>query len=332
MAERATIFQGASWARESGYGTAPAGGYRPLRTISTEMGPELDATVVRSIGQVMPPVTVYDREWSSGAISGVPTYTEICYPLAAVLRQPTMGTVVAGTAYTWTYNVTQSSAETFDTFTVQQGDSVTRRHRASGVIIPEFGITFTRQAGNITGSFLGQRLADNISFGTVAADITSYPMVVSPSSVDVYLEDAATALGTATALTRVMSVDWKISGRLGPLWALNSSYTSFAVPVQTEPTIEVKLKLQADSVGMGLLSTARAGSTKFLRVRSLGGTITGGGTVYTLQYDTALQITNASRLSDDSGVFAIEYTMTGVYDSTWGQSTQFVVTNGFASL
>jgi hypothetical protein len=177
---------------------------------------------------------------------------------------------------------------------------------------------------------MAQRFSDSITFGTVAADVALVP--AAPSHVNLYLEDAQAALGTATALTRPLAFDWRLGNRFGPIWPLNRSFASFAAHVELKPTLEVKILMEADATGLGLYTTMRANAAKFLRMEAFGGTITGGGTIYTLRNDTSLKVTNVSPFRDESGIYAIEWTFAGQYDSTWGQTTQWVVTNGISAL
>jgi hypothetical protein len=81
----------------------------------------------------------------------------------------------------------------------------------------------------------------------------------------------------------------------------------------------VKLRLEADNVGMGLLSTMRTGDTKYLRILATSEPIY-STYKYRLQIDTAVKIAEVSEFSDDDGIFQIEWTFNGVYDGIWGKA------------
>jgi len=53
---------------------------------------------------------------------------------------------------------------------------------------------------------------------------------------------------------------------------------------------------------------------------------------YQLTIDTACKVTNVSEFSDEDGVFAIEWEMTGVHDATWGKATSITLVNTLVSL
>jgi hypothetical protein len=81
---------------------------------------------------------------------------------------------------------------------------------------------------------------------------------------------------------------------------------------------------------MGLLTTMRVGSTKFLRINCVGAAV--GTHTYLLNIDTAMKVTDVSEFSDEDGVFAIEWTFEGVYDNTWGKAFNITVQNKQATL
>ena len=135
----------------------------------------------------------------------------------------------------------------------------------------------------------------------------------------------------AAAGMRSRSTHVEISDRAGPLWTLNAANTSWAADVELAPKTTVKLKLEADSEGMALLTQLRSGVSKFMRIKAVGDVITGIYT-YLLQTDLALKVTDVSEFSDEEGVFAIEWTFEIVYDSTWTKALEVTVQNTVASL
>jgi hypothetical protein len=115
--------------------------------------------------------------------------------------------------------------------------------------------------------------------------------------------------------------------RFNPVWVLNSANTSFVAHVEQEPTAQVTLMVEADAAGMGLLSTMRAGSTQFLRIKATSANTAGVGNPYSLTLDQAVKVSDVGDFSDEDGVYAIEYTFDVVYDATWAKALQVELVN-----
>lgn len=327
MADRASIFEGVQIGVESVAGTAVAAN-KKLQSLSIRPGVRTEITGFRPSGMKFKTLTAQNKEWVEAVIEGQPTYTEIVYPLSSIME----GAVDNGDggtpeAFTWTFGIAESDADTTKTFTVEQGSSV-RAHKFAYGLVTALNFDFSRSELRMTGNMLGQSLTDDVSM-TAAPD--TLPLVpVLPKQVTVYLDDTAAGLGT-TDLERVLNVGTEISNRFGQLWTLNAANDSWAAHIETEPTLKAKLKVEADAVGMALLETMRTGDTKFMRIEALGDVIH-GAVVYRLTIDMALKVTNVSDFSDEDGVFAIEWEFDVVYDATWGKAIQVVVVNGLEEL
>jgi hypothetical protein len=102
--------------------------------------------------------------------------------------------------------------------------------------------------------------------------------------------------------------------------------------VATEPTLRNTLRLEADAAGMAYMANLSAGSSVFTRITATGAVIGGGPDTYSLQIDTACKVMDVSPFEDDDGVYAIEYTLTGVLDATWAKATEITLVNELASL
>jgi hypothetical protein len=339
MTDRAYVFQKAQIAREAGAGTAPASGYKQLRSMEIAPGIEADVNIFRAMGFKLPTVQALGREWMGAATRGQPDYNEIDYALS-VLQQPTFATAVAdptsGSAYTRTYQMAAGSADARDTFTVQWGDS-TRRGQMSYAFLTEWGVTLTRQQMQMTGTWLGQRISEGtaVAFGTAVSALVDQPIL--PNQFDVYLSPTYAGIGSAgNKLLRALSFGWSIKNRRGPIWVINSANTSFAADVELEPVIEIKLKVEADDVGMGLVDRLRDGATRYIRAIATGGTAiagTAGTASYLLRSDNAVKVSaKPSGFSNESGLYAIEWTFTSVIDTDLTGGAQWFTRNILASL
>jgi hypothetical protein len=337
MAERATLFQqvhiGAEGASTPGTAVATV---RNLASLSIEPNVKVDVGSFRPMGSKFTTLTSLNKEWSEAKMSGQATYTEIVYPLSSVITRssPVVGTaMVGGTAYTWTFSPNQSGADTPCTFTVDQGSS-DRAHRITNAVVTDLSIDYKRGGIELSGGMIGKQLQDGIAFpGTT--NVSSISLVpVLPTQVAVTIGTSPAHLNQATALTRAISASWGLSSRFGPIWTLDSRESSWAALVETEPKLDLKLMVEADAAGMALLPLVRSGETRFLRIEAVGDTIPGTDRSYGMRVDTAFRITDVGSFSDSDGVYALEYSLSGVSDGTYwgGTATVVTVTNGIASL
>lgn len=202
----------------------------------------------------------------------------------------------------------------------------------SGGPLPGSTVTFTF-AGALAGqhqSLITANLA-GLTGGSPAYTITEttpggmevLAQPVFPTYVTVYADSTANALGT-TALTRPLEASWKIAGKWDPLWTLNATNTSWPVPIEKMPKVELGLTLEADSSGMTYLTNFRAGSSVFLRFASVGATIE-GSLKYSTFCDFCAKITSIKDLKDHKGVWAIDYGLEAFQDQVWGQAMSFTV-------
>lgn len=338
MADRSSLFEVVQVFPEGTAGvTATANGIK-LQTMSIEPGIQADIQTFRPSGQKFGAVAVVGKEWSEASVSGRADYNELIYPLSSVISRttPTELGEANGTAYQWVFSPAISSADNPISFSIEQGSGAGgRAHRMIYGIFTEFGMSFSRDGIELSGSLMGRRVQDGLTLtgdGTTSTQLALKPVL--PTDTSVYIADAQGDLDTADAQERVLSVEWTLSDRYGPVWVLNSENDSWAAVVETEPSLEMTMMMMADTEGMALLETMRQGATKFIRVEALGGTIAGGGVnKYTLRVDTAAKVSSVGNFSDEDGIFAIEWTMTAMSEGSWGgKATEVTVINTIESI
>lgn len=161
MAERASIFQGVQIGVEATAtpGTAVAA-LKRLSALGISPAVKAEINTFRPMGSKFATLAVLGKEWSESKLEGVLTYTEIIYALASVLKKvsPTGG----GNAKTWTMSPANNQADSYATYTVEQGGSI-RAHRLAGGFIPALEIAFSRGECKVTGTMLGEALDDDIA-------------------------------------------------------------------------------------------------------------------------------------------------------------------------
>ena len=327
MAERSSLTQNIQIGVESTPGT-PVAATKRLQSIGIEPSVSVETSPFRPIGSKFNALSTLGKEWVEASITGRGTYTELQYALSSVMTTAVASQPVAGTQK-WTFTPANRDADTPKTFTVEHGSSV-RADRFSYGLVTEFGMTFNRDAIEVTGSMMGRALEDGITM--TSAGVTSPPLVpILPTQVTAYLDTSGATLGT-TKLTRLISAEFSLGGRYGPVWVVDAANPSFVNHVETEPDLTCTLLVQADSQGMGLLGNLRTGDTRFLRIEAIGGMIGATAQPYTFTLDMAMKVSDTGGFSDADGVYAIEFSGLGVNDATWGKAVEISLINELTAL
>jgi hypothetical protein len=329
MAERSSLNQNIQIGVEATPGTAVAATKR-LQSIGIEPSISVETSQFRPIGSKFNALSTLGKEWVEAAVSGRGTYTEIIYALSSVVGTGVTSIPEAGSTM-WTFSPKTRDDDVPKTYTVEHGSSV-RADRFTYGLFTEFGMTFNRDAIELSGSMLGRALQDGTTM-TAAGSVTSPSLVpILPTQVSVYLDDTAAGLGT-TKMTRMISGEFSLGSRFGPVWVLDAANPSFVNHIETEPDLSCTMMLQADTQGMALLNTLREGATKFLRIEAIGGVVPGATTeTYRFTLDMAVKISDTGGFSDQDGVYAIEFSGLGVHDGTWGKALEINVVNELTAL
>lgn len=326
MPERSSLFESTQISVETTPGTAVAANKKLLAT-SFEIGPNPDVAVFRPNGYKFDTIASLNREWTEGNITGQMSYTDLVYLLSSLVTADTPATS-GTTGYEWVFVVDSDAADAPKTFTIEQGSSV-RAHRFAHGLVTGLTLTFNNDGCEVDGTIIGEAIEDGVTLTATPTEISLQPVM--RTEVGVKWADTAAGLGAASLLTRFLSAEWSLTDRYAPVWTLNQS-TTWDTYIESEPSGELTMTLAADSVGMGLLTTMRAGATKFVRIEAVGPQIGAGPATYKLTIDTAVKITDVSEIRDEDGLVAVEWTGTFTHDSTWGKSFQIAVVNALSAL
>jgi hypothetical protein len=101
--------------------------------------------------------------------------------------------------------------------------------------------------------------------------------------------------------------------------------------IEDAPTLQLKVKMLADSIGLGYLTQLRNGGTVYFRVKATGAVIS-SVEHYELTYDFAGDITAASDLADSDGAISVTWTFDGVPTLTNGGPLEIAVVNAVTAL
>jgi hypothetical protein len=328
MTDRAKVVETVQFGPESTEGTAvPA--TKNIRSVSVDTKIGGAAEMFRPDGRKYNTLAVTNQEWSTLAINGKGTYTEIIYLLAMAFGDPSAASSGVA-AKTRTYEALDTTLLTPKAMTIEKGSSV-RAQKIAGAILTDFDMTFSRKAGiNVTGNGIGRLFTDGITITPSLPDVPLIP--IAGKHLDCYIDSTSAGLGT-TKLLRAFSMEHTHNGIYGPVWAIDSAQTSYTAHVDLAPTTGVKLMVEADSAGMAYLSQYRSDDLLFVRMKATGPNITGETSIpYSFTYDTCVAIKTVEPDTDEDGVTTVTYDCEFVKDSTWGKAQSIVVVNNIATL
>jgi hypothetical protein len=323
MGEKSSIFQGIQVGIESTPGTPVAAG---LKLLATSIVPraKVEADTFRAAGNKYASFAVLNKEWSEAAIEGKLTYNEVLYLLSSMIKQPTPVQQGVTDAYKWTFESSTSAEDAGKTLTIEQGDA-NSAWRGAGLRVSGLELTFTRSEVTIGGSAIGEPLETGITMTATPTSLASRPVL--PAHVKLYMADTQAGLGSASPISRGFGMTWNLTDKVGLAWPIGQD----PITLETVPNSEAKLKLASDTVGLGLVATMRAGSTKWLRVKCEGETID-APYKYTFQIDFPAQVKDVSEFSDDGGIYMLEYSLAMIHDATWGKAFSIDVITDVSTL
>lgn len=246
-----------------------------LQSIGFEPSPTVEMDQFRPAGQKYRAITTLGKEWTEAAISGRGSYTELVYALSSVMDTPVITTPSGGTlSRLWTFTPDSTNDDDPQTYTVEHGSAV-RADRFNYGIITELGMTFNRQAIEVSGSMMGQSLTDNITLSasrTVAdavttnadATLTSATAAFVVGDVGKVITGAGIPVGT-TILSRTNATTIELSGNAT---ASATGVTIVIGPIQTIPLIpivptQVSVFMDTTFSGLGTTKLTRCISAEF---------------------------------------------------------------------
>lgn len=331
MADRAIVYEANQLRVEATPGTDPGTGTKLMGALNFDLAVEADLDVFGPMGQKFDTLSVLNREWVSGGVTGRPTYTEIIYPLSSIMATPITTTPGgATTARQHVFEISNASADAYKTFTLERGQQgAGLGEKSTNVALTELGITVSRDSGmDMSGNAIGRAMTTGVTTDAAPTAIDLVPIM--PGQVSVYLDDTAAGIGT-TKLLRDFEIEWRIGDRRAPIWPINAALVSYDGTIETRPAPTVRLTLGNDTVGQGILTTMRNGAKKFVRIEAIGPLIETTIT-YKLTIDACLVVSTAPGRGDTNGLSTLDWTFRIARDATWGHACIITVVNNLASL
>lgn len=312
MPDNATLNQRLQVGMQSVFNT-PVAATKVMKSLGVDLGPNVETDIYFPNGNIFPSSSGLIQEWTEGDLSGVLTYTEIVYPLSALLGPATITTPGgATTARQWKWSPAANAVLAPVLLTLEKGSSV-YGIRVPDVLLTGFNIGWSRTDRiEIGGSVMGKRIEKPFTLTTIASNPTVPLVRVMPPQIDVYFDATFAGLGTTKQL-RAFEAGISLDDMYSAVWPLNSALTGHDGYLQSQPSSESTLLLMADAAGLAFLDNVRAGTTGYLRIKATGPIIEAAIT-YLFQVDIAVQVSDVSTFEDSNGIYAIPWTFQPVDD------------------
>lgn len=329
---RATATQTVQIGVEATPGTAVPADKRLQGIVIERPSVEGEIDMVTPEGSKFPTLQVMDREWTTMALSGRPTFDEIVYILASLVSEPTITKDDTDDAWSWVF-----APESFDidddlvTFTIERGDSsvATRVTRAQATAMT---IDITASSITFSGTLIAHLLqTDSV---TMTASPDTLPLIpLLRNMFSIYLDDELVDIGD-TKFLGTFAATISIGDVRNPFWPIDADLDSFAGMVDTAQTATLTLQMMANAAGMGPFANLRSGQTAFIRVATDDEKtpVIDGDTHYGFQLDWAGKINQVPDLSDLDGAEVVQYQFHAVPELDNGKAYEFTVTNSIEEL
>jgi hypothetical protein len=323
MVDRAKVTETVQFGPEATEGTAVAA-TKNIRSVSIDTKIGGESEFFRPDGRKWATLSALNQEWSTFAMNGKGTFTEIIYPLSMMFGVPTPADSGVA-AKTHTYEMLDTTILTPKAMTIEKGNSV-RAQEIAGCILSDLTMGFSRKSGiTISGGGIGRLFTDGITLTPALPDVPLEPLV--GKQLDVYIDTTAAGLG-GTKLLRAFNLEETLTGVFGPVWPINSANASFDGHVDLAPTSGTKIVLEADATGMAYLSQFRADDLMFIRIQATGPNMPGETALpYLFRWDTCVAIKTLSPDEDEDGVTTLTMDTQLIKDVTWGKAQSISIRN-----
>lgn len=330
MVVNAEVFNQVQIGIETTPGTAvPAN--KLLTSTGIDLRPQGESQVFAPPGAKFDMVVAGTKLWSTGAISGIPTFQELCYILSTLFQ----GSVATASGVsTWTFISNVRGPDAIKTLTIEQGSNVAGSgDRAVAALARALSLVFDRDAGvSQTGEFMAKAFVEDITLTASPTQLVLQP-ITSPY-VSVYLDRTnATALGT-TQFPDFFHYEFACSNKAGQKWSLNrANGLTYAAPVELKPTIASRITLEKNDDSSSFMTQFKESTTAWMRIEvispvHIGATVT----PFSLTIDMAVGVERPEGFPNVGGVKAEEFTLRALFDGTWGNAFKIVVVNDLPSL
>src|SRR5882672_1003147 len=199
MADLAEVFFGGQLGKEVTPGTAVASDKLMQSFGFDRLVGQGDGTMFRPQGSKLNTIAVpTGMRMVNIPFKGVMTYNELVYLLVSAVNSTTPSS--DGTnGKLWTFTLTKSAADTKQTYTFMQGNSI-HAQKATFAQVTSLSMEMSKSMNAVSGAFTAQQIQDDITITASPTEIT--PIIVTPLSFDVYNATAQSGLAGASVFGR----------------------------------------------------------------------------------------------------------------------------------
>ncbi|MDD4984191.1 MAG: hypothetical protein PHQ43_00180 [Dehalococcoidales bacterium] len=271
--------------------------------------------------------TVIAGEAVELGFDGDATFEQILYFLHMALLTGSKTGPTDTTAYTWTYDPSDDSANTPTTFTLEYGDNA-QEHEVEYAGIEELTISGAmHEPWKVKAKMFARNLAassftNSIALPTVEAILTN--------KTQLYIDSTGAGLGGTEVASHLVDFSLKISG-FKPVKHGGTTlfFTSLAEPPK-------KITLDMNLVFSSVLEAERllyvAGTKRFVQLKATG-SLAGSASAYkTATISFCGVYTKFGSLGDKDGETVVPVTIEAEYDTTWSKLITAVIVNKVATL
>lgn len=301
-----------------------------LLDLMLEFSPELKTQFFRAHGYKYKTAGVRHRQYSIGKFEGAFSFNSIIYILASLFGHSAPSQIGSTGGYTWAIAPSSSAADSFKTFTMQQGDSTAAQQVTNGVF-SSLNIEFGEESLSMNGDLIAGPIDNAATLSSSPTEIAEKP--VSVSDIDWYIDTTGSGAGT-TKWTDVLRASLSIPAKLVPKMVQNTTYQGFRELVEVAVE-ESKLVIVAEnnSQTRAIYDAVNTDSLafRFIRMKAVGDNI-GVSADYTVQGDFACKLEKAQPLRNVQGTYAYEFTFNICHDKTWGKAMVWSIVNMLSAL
>lgn len=235
----------------------------------------------------------------------------------------------SGKIYTYTYPVT--AANTTRTYTIEGGDNEAAEEMEYAYVSD---FTIDGEAGgslNITANWKGRQISTSAFTGAlVLPDVEE--MIFSKGKL--YIDAIGGTIGTTQKSNTLIKMSYKADTGLRSVNTANGvKYFSFTK--QVGATVSMDITFEHDSISVAEKAAYVAGTSKLVRVKFDGSTLTTAGSTYStksLILDMAGKWSNFTEIQDSNGNDIIVGTFEAAYNSTAALFARNILVNTLTSL
>jgi hypothetical protein len=328
---RAAVNQRIQVGVEVTQGTAVAAN-KLLPSLGFDFGPAMNARTFRQQGWKYPSSSRASRPRSEGTFDGPLAYEELPYLLSTVFGTAVITTPSGGTlSRQWLWTPAAQGPDTIKSLTIERGDD-TAVEIVAGVVARGINLNYGADEITISGDMIGKQPTSGTFTGS-PTQVGTAGTVAGPDDIDVFISTSLGALNAtlyASKLTDAMAEGFSITGKVGPRYVHNTTYTSYKDLVELAPELSGTFASEHNAQSRALYDSITANPLQFIGVRTTGPIIE-GSIHYLSELIYACNIT-AAKKTDTDGVWGMEYTAVPRYDSTLGSAFTFRLVNTLTAL